>query len=581
MMNFLRLSSLRRGIPAAVLLAFGSSLAAATAGTIEGRVLNGRNGEYLVRARVTIDGTGLETFTDSGGQYRLSPVTPGNATVRAFFTGVGADSRTVVVSAGGTAKLDFTLGTEATRLADFVVATSREMEGAAIAINEQRFAGNIMNVVSGEEFGAILENNVGDFLKFLPGISIDFIGGAARSVSMGGVPPEYVPITIGGFDLSTVSGGGTTRNVDFHTISMNNMARIEAIHSPTPESPGAALAGSVNLVPRSAFDYARPRFSSSVFLMMRDNDRHLFSKTPGPRWVRTRKVHPGVEFSYIRPVNSRFGFTLTGADTKQYTEEARSANTWRGSGAATTGLTAATATTQYPDTTTDRPYLTDYVVEDGGKHTQRRSFGATIDYRFSPHDRVSLALEYALYDSPLNQRNVTFLVQRVDPGQFGTTSTRGPTGRGEIRTASQSRHHSRLKYMPMLTYRHTGPVWRADAGAAVSHEELTFRSIDKGYLNNVTSIRSNVTVGFEDNFYLRPGRITVTDGTTGAPVDPYNLASYSLSTGNGNSSRTTDVKASAFAHVGRDFRPAGVPLTLKAGVDVRESRRDNTARTPT
>ena len=565
-------------VGAAVMLCHG--LPAASPTLLEGRVINARNGEYLVRARITIDGTGLETFTDNGGQYRLTSVPAGTVTIRAFFTGVGAESRTVNISAGKATNVDFSLGGDAVKLSDFVVATSREMEGAAIAINEQRFAGNIVNVVSGEEFGAILENNVGDFLKFLPGISIDFIGGAARSVSMGGVPPEYVPITVAGFDLSTVSGGGTTRNVDFHTISMNNMARIEAIHSPTPESPGAALAGSVNMVPRSAFDYARPRFTASAFLMMRDNDRHLFSKTPGPRWVRTRKVHPGFEFSYIRPVNRSFGFTLTGADTKQYTEEARTANTWRGSGAATNGLTAATSATQYPDTTPDRPYLTDYVVEDGGKHTQRRSLGATIDYRFSPYDRISFALEYALYDSPLNQRNVTFLVQRVDPGQFSLTSTRGQAGRGEIRTASQSRHHSRLKYMPMLTYRHNGPVWRAEAGAALSHEELTFRSIDKGYLNNVTSVRSNVTVNFEDTFYLRPGRITVLDGATGALVDPYSLSSYSLSTGNGTSSRTVDVKASAFAHLGRDLRVGGVPLALKAGLDVRESRRDNLARTP-
>lgn len=383
-MNLVHLDQAARRILTAGIFALIANLAAAASGTVEGRVLNGRSGEYLVRARVTVDGTGLETFTDNGGQFRLPAVPAGKATVRAFFTGVGADARAVEVASGGTTRMDFTLGAEATRLADFVVATSREMEGAAIAINEQRFAGNIMNVVSGEEFGAILENNVGDFLKFLPGISIDFIGGAARSVSMGGVPPEYVPITIAGFDLSTVSGGGTTRNVDFHTISMNNMARIEAIHSPTPESPGAALAGSVNMVPRSAFDYARPRFTGSVFLMMRDNDRHLLSKTPGPRWVRTRKVHPGVEFSYIRPVNSRFGFTLTGADTKQYTEEARTANTWRGAGAATTGITASTAATQFPDTTPDRPYLTDYVVEDGESTPSADPWGQRSTTGFPP-----------------------------------------------------------------------------------------------------------------------------------------------------------------------------------------------------
>ena len=546
---------------------------AAATGTIEGRVLNPATGDYLEKARVTVEGTTLETFTDAGGQYRLNNVPAGPARLRVFFTGADAQTETVTVTAGGIARHDVNLGGSVVQMSQFVVATPKEMQGAAIAINEQRFASNMVNVVAADEFGAVLENNVGDFLKFLPGLTIDFIGGAARSVSMGGVPAEYVPITIGGFDLSTVSGGGTTRNVDFHTISMNNMGRIEAIHSPTPESPGSALAGSINMVPRSAFDYAKPRFSYSAFLMMRDNDRHLFSKTPGPRWVKTRKVHPGFDFSYIKPVNDRFGFTLTGADTKQYTEEERTANTWRGGGSATNGLTAATAATQYPDTTPDKPYLTDCVVEDGGKHTQRRSLGATVDYKFSPYDRVSLAFEYALYDSPLNQRNVTFLVQRVNPGDFSTTFTHGQAGRGEIRTASQSRHHSRRKFMPMLTYRHFGSIWRAEAGAAHSQEELAFRALDKGYLNNVTSIRQNVTVNFDDIFYLRPGRISVFDAS-GAPVDPYNLNSYVLSTGNGGGSRTEDVKRTLYANLARSFDLGGAPLTLKGGVDFRQSQRD-------
>ena len=48
-----------------------------SSGTIEGRVLNTRNGEYLENARVTVDGTGLEAFTDSSGQYRLTNVPAG------------------------------------------------------------------------------------------------------------------------------------------------------------------------------------------------------------------------------------------------------------------------------------------------------------------------------------------------------------------------------------------------------------------------------------------------------------------------------------------------------------------------
>src|SRR6185436_13679620 len=72
--------------------------------------------------------------------------------------------------------------------------------------------------------------------------------------------------------------------------------------------------------------------------------------------------------------------------------------------------------------------------------------------------------------------------------------------------------------------------------------------------------------------------ITVTDGTTGAPIDPYASSTYTLNTANGNSLDTFAVQRNAFANLKRDF-VGEVPLTLKAGVDVRslmkDIRRDN------
>ena len=71
------------------------------------------------------------------------------------------------------------------KLARFVVGESREMDGAAIAINEQRFAPNIRNVVSADEFGSVVEGNAGDFLKFLPGITVDtHVGRLSRRMGL-------------------------------------------------------------------------------------------------------------------------------------------------------------------------------------------------------------------------------------------------------------------------------------------------------------------------------------------------------------------------------------------------------------
>ena len=86
---------------------------------------------------------------------------------------------------------------------------------------------------------------------------------------------------MGGFNLAKASSG-TSRTVGLENVAINNLSRIEVIYTPTPETTGSALAGMVNMVPRSAFERARPTYSLSAAINMRDNDRS-FNRTPGPR----------------------------------------------------------------------------------------------------------------------------------------------------------------------------------------------------------------------------------------------------------------------------------------------------------
>src|SRR5687768_7683324 len=81
-------------------IARASAADASAAGTIEGRVFNPATGEYLEFARVTVEGTSLETFTDSSGQYRLAQVPAGTANVKAFRTGLAPQTVSVSVAPG-------------------------------------------------------------------------------------------------------------------------------------------------------------------------------------------------------------------------------------------------------------------------------------------------------------------------------------------------------------------------------------------------------------------------------------------------------------------------------------------------
>src|SRR5687768_3335612 len=542
-------------------------------GTVQGRVVNARSGEYVAGARVTIENTTLETFTDADGSYRLTNVPAGPARVTTFYTGITPQTTAINITAGQVAQHDVSLAGAGARpdpgvvkLDEFRVETSREMDAAALAINEQRFASNIKNVVSTDEFGNVAEGNVAEFLKFLPGVTIDYTGGNARDISLNGVPSDFVPVTVDGFSVATAdSGGGTTRAVQSDMISINNLSRIEVSYSPTPESQGSALAGSVNMVPRSSFERSKPVFNASAYFLMRDNARD-FNKVPGPKPSPTRNVHPGFDFSYVAPVNKRFGFTLSGGISTNYSPQDNIQMTWRGAGAVTNG-------NAFPHTTPDQPYLSQFLIQDAPKVTTRRSVGATVDYKLTPNDRVTFAFQYSSFDGRFVISNVNFNTVRVPADGFTTTSTRGAAGAGTLVSNHQERNRFNRTYMPTFVWRHDGPIWKSDLGLGLSQQSDYNRDTDQGYFRIVNMQRTGVTISFDDIFYLRPRTITVTDGATGAPIDPYALSSYSMVSGTRQATRNYDRQRTAYGNLRRDFYTR-IPFTLKTGFDLRESIRE-------
>ena len=439
------------------------------------------------------------------------------------------------------------------------------MAASALAINEQRFAPNIKNVLATDEFGFVAEGNAADFLKFLPGITIESGGGNARDVSINGVPAANVPITLDGFSVASAGVGDTNtgRAVAMDMMSVNNLSRVEVSFSPTPDSQGNALAGSVNLVPRSSFERTRPAGNFSAYFLMRDDIKH-WGETPAPRRP-TRKIHPGFDLSYLAPVNKRFGFTLSAGMNRQYSGEPQIQNLWRGVQNATNGTT-------FPHTTFDKPYLWSTVIRNSGKDTNRSSFGVTADYKFTNKDRVALSFTYSTFDVRINHNELTFDVGRVNPGDFSLDFTRGAAGQGTLQLVTMGNSRQNWTVMPSIVWRHDGPIWKLDSGFAYSRAANRNRNVESGFFDTTTSRRTGVTVSFADIFYLRPNTITVTDAA-GAPVDPYALKNYVLTAAGGNTRSTDDYKRTLYANARRDFF-GPVPLSLRAGVDFRQAERD-------
>ncbi len=84
--------------------------------------------------------------------------------------------------------------TTTTKLDPFVVTSYRETEGDRIAMNGQRFAPNLKNVMSTDAFGDIDNGNVGEFLKYMPSIAVQYGNGNVSSVSIRGFDPNTTAV---------------------------------------------------------------------------------------------------------------------------------------------------------------------------------------------------------------------------------------------------------------------------------------------------------------------------------------------------------------------------------------------------
>lgn len=164
-------------------------------GAVTGRVQEEVTGKFLNQVRVKVVGTLVETSTDQFGTYRLNNLPSGPVELEFYYTGMGTHRATVVISSGAISEKDIMLTNAVQygskggvlKLDSFVVAANREMGGQALAVNEQRYAGNIKNVLSSDTHGDVTEGNIAEFMKHMPGVVVNYGDANANSVSVRGL----------------------------------------------------------------------------------------------------------------------------------------------------------------------------------------------------------------------------------------------------------------------------------------------------------------------------------------------------------------------------------------------------------
>jgi len=233
--------------------------AASANGTITGRVFDEETGRSLRGAIVRVVGSNAQDYTMEDGRFQVV-VPAGRVTLQVDYVGLDTTSYAVDIAQGAHAEANIGMTSSALRGESILVRAAAT--GQALAINQQKTANGIINIVSEEIFGPSPDGNIGYALQRLPGLSVDTDqDGSPTGINIRGIEGDYNSFQVDGNRVPT-SGGG--RGIALTQFSGDGITNIEVIKAPTPDRDGDAIGGIVNVVTRSAFQRSGRQFSLDV-----------------------------------------------------------------------------------------------------------------------------------------------------------------------------------------------------------------------------------------------------------------------------------------------------------------------------
>lgn len=214
-------------------------------GTIKGRILDTSN-QTLPGATIYIDSLHTGVVSDINGFYTLTNIAPGTYKVKVSYVGYSPVEMTITVPEGKTVESDVMLN-DGVKLREVVVGGA--FNGQRRALSSQKNAMGIVNVVSADQVGKFPDSNIGDALKRISGINVQYDQGEARFGQVRGTSADLSSVTINGNRIP--SAEGDTRNVQLDLIPADMVQTIEVNKVMTADMDADAIGGSINLVTKN------------------------------------------------------------------------------------------------------------------------------------------------------------------------------------------------------------------------------------------------------------------------------------------------------------------------------------------
>jgi len=265
--------------------ACGQVAFAQESGVMAGRVLDAQRGGPLTGALVRVEGTALSTASDDQGAFRLAGVPAGSRTVLVTYLGRKDVTTTVEMTGGVVTIPDIRLEMSAAFQESVTVTGQSIQEGQARALNQQKTALNITNVVAADQIGSFPDPNAAEAAQRVSGVSIARDQGEGRYVLVRGTEARLNSMMINGERIPAPEGDA--RQVALDAVPADQLQSIEVSKAVTPDMDADSIGGAVNLVTKQAVSRPTALFSlgGGYNALQRSGDQQLASATVGRRFA--------------------------------------------------------------------------------------------------------------------------------------------------------------------------------------------------------------------------------------------------------------------------------------------------------
>jgi len=218
-----------------------------TQALLKGQIRDVVNKSSLSGATIRVQGKSISAAADLNGFYEMY-VPQGEMKIMVTYLGYRDTLFELSLNPGTTTVKNISLSSSLSELSGITL--TGFLQGQAKALNQQKNADNIKNVISADQIGRFPDPNAAEALQRVPGVNIERDQGEGRYVLVRGLAPQFTNISVNGEQIP--SPEADVRFVALDAIPADQLASIEVSKSLTPDMDGDAVGGSVNLITRKA-----------------------------------------------------------------------------------------------------------------------------------------------------------------------------------------------------------------------------------------------------------------------------------------------------------------------------------------